>query len=195
MPPGFTVTTHAWELGLDAAREAIAAAYAALGDDVPVAVRSSATAEDSADDSLAGQQETYLWVVGEAAVLDAVERCWASVFSDRAVAYRRDRGIGEEGVRMGVVVQRMVRADAAGVAMTLDPATGDRTTIAIESSWGLGESVVGGTVTPDSFRVDRVMLEIVSSETADKPVELVPDDEAGGVVDRAVEAERRTDRP
>ena len=192
VPPGFAVTTNAWEQGLDAARDAIAAAYAGLGADVPVAVRSSATAEDSADDSFAGQQETYLWVLGEEAVLDAVQRCWASVYSDRAVSYRRDRGIGEEGVRMGVVVQRMVRADAAGVAMTLDPANGDRTTIAIESSWGLGESVVGGTVTPDSFRVDRVMLELVSSRIVDKPVELVPDEDAGGVAERAVDEARRT---
>jgi hypothetical protein len=192
VPPGFALTTRAWALGLDDARDAVAAAYAALGPDVPVAVRSSAIGEDSAEDSFAGQQESYLWVVGEAAVLDAVERCWASIGSERAVAYRRDRGIADDAVRMGVVVQRMVRAEAAGVAMTLDPATGDRTTIAIESSFGLGESVVGGTVTPDAFRLDRVMLEVVSSEMADKPVELVPDEESGGVREREVEPERRT---
>ena len=192
VPPGFAITTEAAQRGIDAeVRRAIAAAYAALGPDAPVAVRSSATAEDSAEDSFAGQQETYLWVVGEAAVLDAVERCWASAGSERSVAYRRDRGIADAAMRMGVAVQRMVRADAAGVAMTLDPATGDRTTIAIESSFGLGESVVGGTVTPDAFRLDRVMLEVVSAEIADKPVELVADEQSGGVVERSVEAGRR----
>ena len=114
-------------------------------------MRSSATAEDSADASFAGQQDTYLWIVGEDAVLEHVRRCWASLYSPRSISYRRSRGIDRRGLLMGVVVQRMVDADAAGVAMTLIPSNGDRSMVAIESSYGLGETVVGGTVTPDSL--------------------------------------------
>jgi cytochrome P450 len=177
-------------------RTAIAAGYARLceaegGAPVPVAVRSSATAEDSADASFAGQQDTYLWIVGEETVLDHVRRCWASLYSQRSLAYRRSRGIDEAGLLMGVAVQRMVDADVSGVAMTLDPANGDRSTVAIESSYGLGETVVGGAVTPDSFLVDKVMLEIVRSQVSDKQVELVADVAAGRTVERPVDEERR----
>jgi pyruvate,water dikinase len=184
------VTTHATEMSDDVA-EAIAAAYARLGDSVPVAVRSSAIAEDSADASFAGQQDTYLWVVGEDEVLEHVRRCWASIWSDRSIAYRHDLGIDESRMRMGVVVQRMVDARVAGVAMTLDPRNGDRSKIAIESSFGLGESVVGGTVTPDSFLVDKVMLETVKAETSVKSIELVPDPSGRGVVERPIEPARQ----
>ena len=120
-------------------------------------------------------------------VVEHVKRCWASLFSDRSLAYRHEREIAEDGVLMAVVVQRMVPAASAGVAMTLDPTNGDRCIVAIESSFGLGETVVGGTVTPDSFRVDKVMLEIVSTEISDKTVELVPSPD-GGVVERELEA-------
>jgi cytochrome P450 len=171
--------------------DAIRAAYAKLGDDVPVAVRSSATAEDGAEDSFAGQQDTYLWVVGERAVLDHVRRCWASLFSARSIAYRVDRGIAHDDVEMGVAVQRMVQARAAGVAMTLNPANGDRSKIAIEASFGLGESVVSGTVTPDNLLVDKVMLEVVSTTVGSKETELVADLAAGGVTELEVEEERR----
>jgi cytochrome P450 len=184
VPGGFAITTHASRGGIGPSAAAILAAYRDLGDDVPVAVRSSATTEDGADASFAGLQDTYLWVVGEAAVLEAVASCWASLHSERADVYRRERGIGEG--TMAVVVQRMVRAEAAGVAMTLNPANGDRCVVAIESSFGLGETVVGGTVTPDRFLVDKVMLEVVETTLADKHVELVP----GGEL-REVEAERR----
>ncbi|HEX6020422.1 MAG TPA: cytochrome P450 [Solirubrobacter sp.] len=177
VPDGFAITVHARD-------EDIAAAYRALGENVPVAVRSSATTEDSSDASFAGEHDTYLWVVGERAVLEAVAMCRASLNTARAVAYRADRGI--EGEEMAVVVQRMVRADAAGVAMTLNPANGDRCTVAIESAYGLGETVVGGTVTPDRFLVDKVMLDVVETHIADKHVELTPE----GL--RDVEPERRT---
>ena len=164
---------------------AIRAAY----DGGPVAVRSSATAEDSGEASFAGEHDTYLWVVGEDNVVDAVHRCRASLDTERAVAYRRDRGI--EHSQMAVVVQRMVRAEAAGVAMTLNPANGDRCVIAIESSFGLGESVVGGTVTPDRFLVDKVMLEVVSKAIADKHLEVVVDNDTA--VEREIEGLRRTE--
>jgi cytochrome P450 len=174
-----------------AVADAIRRAYRALGDDVPVAVRSSATAEDSADASFAGQQDTYLWVVGEDAVLEHVRRCWSSLLTARSIAYRLERGVAHADVEMGVAVQTMVAATAAGVAMTLNPANGDRSKVAIEASWGLGESVVSGTVTPDSVLVDKVMLEVLDTRVGSKETELVADPQAGRVTERAVEDERR----
>ncbi|UGS36576.1 cytochrome P450 [Capillimicrobium parvum] len=175
-----------------AVERAIRVGYAALGDDTAVAVRSSATAEDSAEASFAGQQDTYLWIVGADAVVEHVRRCWASLYSARSIAYRRDHAIGEDDVRMAVVVQRMVDADAAGVAMTLNPVTGDRSKIVIDASFGLGETVVGGEVTPDNYVVDKVMLEMVDSRIGPKAVELVADVPGRRVVRREVEPARRT---
>ena len=129
-------------------------AYHRMGSDLPVAVRSSATAEDLPDASFAGQQDTYLWVVGADAVVEKVRDCWASLFTSRAIAYRTKNRIGHMDVQMSVAVQKMVNARTAGVAMTLDPANGDRTRIVIDASWGLGETVVSGLVTPDNFKVD-----------------------------------------
>ncbi|WP_098959062.1 PEP/pyruvate-binding domain-containing protein [Pseudonocardia sp. N23] len=133
--------------------DSVRAAYAALGGagggDVPVAVRSSATAEDLPDSSFAGQQDTYLNVVGADAVVDAVRRCWASLWTDRAVAYRETAGIGPATVRLAVVVQRMVDAVAAGVLFTADPLTGTRDRAVLDAAPGLGESVVSGAVDPD----------------------------------------------
>jgi pyruvate,water dikinase len=125
--------------------------------DVPVAVRSSATCEDQPDASFAGEHDTYLWVRGGDAVADAVLRCWASLFTDRGIAYRLERGYGRASVAMSVGVQQMVRPRAAGVAFTLNPLDGDRSQIAIDASWGFGEAVVSGEVTPDNFLVDKVM--------------------------------------
>ncbi|HWV85110.1 MAG TPA: cytochrome P450 [Capillimicrobium sp.] len=174
----------------DGLEDAIRAAYARLGDDAPVAVRSSATAEDSADTSFAGQQDTYLWVVGADAVVEHLRRCWSSLYSARSLAYRRDHGV-DEGVRMAVVVQRMVDADVAGVAMTVNPTTGDRSTIVIDASFGLGEAVVSGTVTPDHFVVDKVMLEVVEQRIGPKHVEVVADPAGAGTVEREVAPERQ----
>jgi cytochrome P450 len=163
VPGGFAVTTSAFAAGRVPEAE-IRAAYAALGGDVPVAVRSSATSEDAADASCAGQYDTYLWVTGADEVLRHVERCWGSMNTGRALAYRRDRGIAEP--RMAVVVQRMVPARAAGVAMTLNPSNGDRSKIAVEAAPGVGEAVVGGEVTPDHYLVDKVMLDVVATRPA-----------------------------
>jgi cytochrome P450 len=160
-------------------------------EDVPVAVRSSASMEDSAQTSFAGQQDTYLWIVGAEAVLEHVQRCWASVYSARSLAYRRDHAIPEDDVSMAVVVQHMVDARAAGVAMTLDPLTGDRTRIVVEAAFGLGETVASGTVTPDNFVVDKVILEVVDSTIAPKEIELVADVAGRCVRERAVEPERQ----
>jgi pyruvate,water dikinase len=125
----------------DAVAQAIVEDYRALGHALPVAVRSSATAEDLPDASFAGQQDTYLWVVGEDDVLEKVRDCWASLYTARAIIYRAKNNIPSDDVKISVAVQKMVNAKAAGVAMTLDPATGDRTKIVIDASFGLGETV------------------------------------------------------
>ncbi len=134
-------------------RAAIAGAYVGLGGG-PVAVRSSATAEDLPGAAFAGQQDTYLNVVGEEAVLDAVRRCWGSLWTDRAIAYRRKRGIDSHEVRIAVVVQSMIEAESAGVMFTVNPVTGDRDQIVVDASAGLGEAVVSGLVTPDHYVLD-----------------------------------------
>ena len=160
VPPGFVITTDA-HAAADPAQAmpadiagAIIRAYAELGGG-PVAVRSSATAEDLPGAAFAGQQDTFLDVEGGPALLDAVQKCWASLWSERAVAYRRRRGIDHAGVRMAVVVQRMVPAEVAGVAFTANPVTGARTEIVIDAGLGLGEAVVSGAVTADHLVVDR----------------------------------------
>ena len=128
-------------------------AYHGLGGG-PVAVRSSATAEDLPGAAFAGQQETFLGVVGDEAVLDALRACWASLWGERAVAYRRE--VGFDGVpQIAVVVQRMVPAAYAGVLFTADPVTGERDRVVVEASPGLGEAVVSGLVTPEHVVVDR----------------------------------------
>ncbi len=133
---------------------AVRSAYAELGDEVAVAVRSSATAEDLPAASFAGQQDTYLNVVGPDAVLDAVHRCWASLWTDRAVSYREQTGIDHHDVRLAVVVQRMLDAQLAGVLFTADPLTGRRTRTVIDAAPGLGEAVVSGSVNPDHIVVE-----------------------------------------
>lgn len=147
-------------------------AYDALGDGkaVPVAVRSSATAEDLAEASFAGQQDTYLWIRGADEVVAAVRSCWSSLYSPQVIAYRRNFGIADDDLAMAVVVQRMVDAAVAGVMITLDPVTGDPSQITIEASYGLGLAVVGGEVTPDRFAVDKVTWEIRSRAINEKGV-------------------------
>jgi rifampicin phosphotransferase len=132
---------------------AITRALARLGERAGYAVRSSATAEDLPTASFAGQQDTYLNVVGPAAVLRQVSRCWASLFTERAVTYRLQGGIDHRKVQMAVVVQRMVFPDAAGVLFTADPVTGNRKVAAVDASFGLGEALVSGLVNPDVFKV------------------------------------------
>jgi rifampicin phosphotransferase len=135
-------------------RTEIIDAYAALGC-APVAVRSSATAEDLPGAAFAGQQDTYLNVIGEEALIDAVRRCWGSLWTDRAIEYRARLCLDSAEVRIAVVVQRMVDAQIAGVMFTADPVSGDRDTIVIDASAGLGEAVVSGLVTPDHYLLDH----------------------------------------
>jgi pyruvate,water dikinase len=202
VPPGFAVTTHAFErvVGDERAREAvaslavpaeiasaIAAAYAELGAP-PVAVRSSAVAEDAADASFAGMQSTYLWVRGAGELLDAVRRCWASYFNPEALAYRAEHG-GASGMSVGV--QQMIEPRVAGVMFTLNPVTGDRSSIASDASYGLGVTVVGGEVTPDSYLVSKVTRELVRTQVGTKEIECVLGAD-GAMVTREVEPERRS---
>ncbi|MEU5345298.1 PEP/pyruvate-binding domain-containing protein [Streptomyces sp. NPDC020766] len=158
----------------EAVTEALTAAYHGLGSDVPVAVRSSATAEDLPSASFAGQQDTYLNVVGEDAVLDAVRHCWASLWTDRAVAYRATNGIDNRSVRLAVVVQRMAGARAAGVMFTADPVSGRRHWVTVDAAPGLGEAVVSGAVNPDHFVMDTAEDRMVERRLGDKRLAVRP---------------------
>ncbi|MGQ4360241.1 rifamycin-inactivating phosphotransferase [Streptomyces sp. SAS_272] len=137
----------------DELANAIVGALAELGEHTACAVRSSATAEDLPTASFAGQQDTYLNVVGAAAVLRHVSRCWASLFTERAVVYRRRNGIDHRAVHMAVVVQQMVFPQASGILFTADPVTGNRKVATVDAGFGLGEALVSGLVNPDVFRV------------------------------------------
>jgi pyruvate,water dikinase len=211
VPPGFCITTEAYRLavrgttveagtGTDAAAaraavlgapfpESVAAAvrdaYARLesGTDGPVAVRSSATAEDLPGASFAGQQDTYLNVTGIDDVLDAVQRCWASLWTDRAVAYRAAQGIDGSAVALAVVVQRMVDAESAGVLFTADPVTGRRRQAVLDAARGLGDAVVSGAVDPDHFVVDTGTGRIL-----DRRRGIPADDGAASLTDTQVRA-------
>jgi pyruvate,water dikinase len=175
----------------DAIAEAIRQAYAALGaGDLPVAVRSSATAEDLPELSFAGQQETYLNMRGEAQVLDAVKRCWASLWTARAIGYRARHGIASKDVSLAVVVQELVSADAAGILFTANPLTGARDQVLINAAWGLGEAIVGGQVTPDTVVVDKASGAITAQQISEKDVMTVRTDE--GTHEQPVPADRRS---
>jgi pyruvate,water dikinase len=175
---------------------AVGTAYAELcGRDgteaVPVAVRSSAVAEDLAGASFAGQLETYLWVQGADAIRENIRRCWGGFFTAEALAYRHRQGAELADVLMSVGVQRMVRARSAGVMFTLNPVNGDRSKVVIESTWGLGEPLVSGAVDPDRFTVDKVTLQPLGKDIGAKQIEHRPDPERRRVVVEAVDEERR----
>lgn len=162
---------------------AIVEAYMRLGEevgikDVAVAVRSSATAEDIPEASFAGQQDTYLNVRGAEKVVYYVKKVWSSLYTARALYYRDKMGIPHEKSLMAVVVQKLVNARSAGVIFTLDPTNGDTSKVVIEASWGLGESVARGLVTPDEYVVDKATFKIVEKRISPKKVAVVRD-EAG----------------
>jgi phosphohistidine swiveling domain-containing protein len=170
--------------------EAIRQAYAVLGDgDLAVAVRSSATAEDLPGMSFAGQQETYLNMRGETRVLDAVKRCWASLWTARAISYRARQGIAPQDVSLAVVVEELVPADASGILFTADPMTGSRDKVMLNAAWGLGEAIVGGQVTPDTIVVDKATGAITAQEINDKEIMTVRTPE--GTHEEPVLADRR----
>jgi len=160
--------------------------------DAPMAVRSSATSEDSSEASFAGLQDTYLWVRGADAVVEHVRRCCASLYSVESVSYRRRLGMPEDGLSMAVVIQRMVDARSSGVMFTRSPTTGDRSVVSLEASWGLGSAVVSGEVTPDRFVVAKVTGEIVRRDVSSKLRRHRPDPSGSGVVDEEVPEAQRT---
>ncbi len=174
-------------------REAYAALCTHCGvDDIAVAVRSSATAEDLPDASFAGQQDTFLWVVGADAVVENVRKCWSSIFTDRAIAYRHAQGYLHQAIAMSVGIQKMVDPISSGVAFTLNPTNGDRSQVAIDASWGLGEAVVSGEVTPDNFLVDKVLREVIKREISEKGTEYCLT-ESGVVEKLEIVGDRRTE--
>ncbi|MFH1113147.1 MAG: PEP/pyruvate-binding domain-containing protein [Pseudomonadota bacterium] len=157
----------------------------------PVAVRSSATAEDLPDASFAGQQDTFLWVRGVDDLLAKTKKCWSSLFTPRAISYRARMGFDHSQVKLSVAVQKMVRSFTAGVMFTLNPSTGDPATVVIDSNWGYGESVVSGEVTPDQFHVNKITMEVTKKTVSDKAIYYTTDPETDEVIRIAVDAERR----
>ena len=166
------------ELNADIAEE-IGAAYGALEGAPAVAVRSSATAEDLPGLSFAGQQETYLNVRGRDAVKAAVKDCWASLWTTQAISYRHQNGIDQDSVAMAVVAQVMVPSEVSGILFTANPATGERSEMIINASFGLGEAVVGGLVTPDTYVVDKNTFETKETMIGPKEQQTVADGEQG----------------
>ena len=176
----------------DELKAEIGAAYAAFGQgEPPVAVRSSANAEDLPDLSFAGQHDTYLNVRGVDAVIAAVRNCWASLWAVRAMSYRHENGIAQQAVAMAVVIQPMVAADVSGVLFTANPTTGDRSEMIINASFGLGEAIVGGQVTPDTFIVDRDTLTTKETVIGTKELMIVSADDQGTSTRELTSAERQ----
>ncbi len=159
---------------------------------LPVAVRSSATAEDLPGASFAGQQDTFLWIRGVDQLLDRTKRCWSSLFTARAIAYRIKMGFEHSIVLISVAIQKMVRSFTAGVMFTLNPATGDRATVVIDSNFGYGESVVSGEVTPDQFHVNKITMDVVKKTVSEKKIYYTTDPESDEVLKLDLHPERQT---
>ncbi|MGC4838469.1 rifamycin-inactivating phosphotransferase [Micromonospora vinacea] len=168
--------------------DAITGALAAFGEQAAYAVRSSATAEDTPTASFAGQQDTYLNVVGPEAILRHISRCWASLFTERAVSYRLRNGIDHRTVQMAVVVQQMVFPDASGILFTADPVTGNRTVATVDASFGLGEALVSGLVNPDVFTVRDGEVVAGTVATKQRAVTALP---GGGTREVAIDRQRQ----
>jgi len=183
VPHGFCLTTEAFKLWASDSEETaalppafydeLAAAYGKLaehcGEDQPsVAVRSSAIDEDGSDASFAGQYETYLNVVGVDAIAEAITNCWASARSERVMEYRQRYGLSQDEAQVAVLVQQLVPADVSAVVFSANPVNGNREEAVINASWGLGESIVGGTVTPDTYIVRKSDLTVVDSQISEK---------------------------
>ena len=180
----------------DNIREDIVKHYQKLCDklddaEVFVACRSSATAEDLPEASFAGQQETYLNIHGGDSVVENVQKCWASLFTNRAIFYREEHKFDHSRVLMSVVVQKMVNSEAAGVIFTVHPTTSEKDKIVIESSWGLGESVVSGGITPDRFVVDKNTFKIIDKQISDKKeIMRTRESETGKTIEVAVSKDK-----
>ena len=161
-------------------------------DDTDVAIRSSATAEDLPEASFAGQQDTFLHVSGDEEVIEYVRKCWASLFEARAIFYREENDFEHSKVLIAVVVQKMAMADKAGVMFTVNPSTGEEIAL-IEGSWGLGEAVVSGDVTPDNYQVDKKNNEVINVTISDKKV-MYTNDESGTSIKVDVPEDKRNER-
>ena len=170
-------------------RQLIVDAYQSLGDNVPVAVRSSATAEDLAGASFAGQQETFLNVIGAEQLLKAVRQCWASLYTSQAIFYRYQKGFADYQVSMAVVVQKMVNSEKSGVIFTVDPVLRNHYQMIIEGVWGLGEGIVSGMITPDHYKVDRETYEVLYEFVPAKD-KMIVKSQNGGVATLPVPADR-----
>lgn len=178
VPDGFCLTTAAFDhsnqeqLPLQL-HDALCQAYRILGArsssaKAPVAVRSSAADEDGNQDSFAGQHESYLNIQGASAVVNAVRRCWASARAPRALVYRQQRGLSRQRLRLAVLVQRLILADVSAVVFSANPITGAHDEVVINASWGLGESIVGGSVTPDTLVVAKTSIAVRGRQIAEK---------------------------
>lgn len=174
----------------EAIKKDIVAAYKKMGVKTVVAVRSSATAEDLPDASFAGQQDTYLNILGEKDVLEAIQRCWASLYTARAIYYRSKNGFDDRSVNIAVVVQQLVFSEKSGVMFSSHPVSGAKTVI-IEGSYGLGEAIVSGTVSPDNYVYDRKTKKIVKKTIAIKSVEIIPDGKNGTKVSEIPEERQK----
>lgn len=179
----------------DQVRESYRRLAEMLGDsadvDVPVAVRSSATAEDLPTASFAGQQDTYLNIRGAQALLDHVKRCWASLWTARAVVYRNEQGFDHRQVYLAVVVQAMIEAEVAGIMFTANPVTNNRDEVLLNASWGLGEAIVAGMVTPDTLTIRKHGSHILERDVASKELMIQYAPDGGGTVELEVPADRR----
>ncbi len=176
--------------------DAVRSAYERLaaGDpETPVAVRSSATGEDTESASFAGMNETFLNVRGAESALDAVRRCWASLFGARTIYYRAKRGFGQADMDIAVVVQRQISSTRAGVMFTIEPASGERDRLVIEGAFGLGESVVSGSVSPDRYVVGKQKLNVIRREVRRKELTIEPT-EGGGTRTREL-GEHESEQP
>ncbi len=161
---------------------------------VPAAVRSSATAEDLPDASFAGQQDTFLWIRGIDDIIKHMRKCWSSLFTARAMAYRAKMGFAHDQVAISVGIQKMVNSWTAGVMFTLNPANGDTSTIVVDANWGFGESVVSGECTPDNFVVNKVTLEIIKRTISPKECLYTTNPETHAVERHEIPEERRTNQ-
>lgn len=161
---------------------------------LPVAVRSSATAEDLPTASFAGQQDTYLWTIGFLQVIANIKRCWASLYTSRAISYRIKNNFQHQDVLISVGIQKMVCSKTSGVMFTIDPTNGDPSKVVIEGSWGFGETVVGGYVNPDKFIIDKITKEINQRKISQKHIECVYDQDKDRIVHKDIDGDMQAER-
>lgn len=162
-----------------------------IGEDRAFAVRSSATAEDLPEASFAGQQDTYLNIIGIEALSDAIRRCWISLFTDRAILYRQRNNFSHREVKLSVVVQSMVNSEKSGIMFTVDPLTGHRHTLAIDASYGLGEALVSGMVSPDEFKIDKRSGQIIGRKIGEKKLAIYTSQDGGTITIDTTDEQRR----